>query len=94
MSRLFPKLLKLVVPIVLITGILTVFGERGLTKAYKLTRERDEIRAKIEKQKRENQYLRGELASLRSDRRYIENIARKDLGLVREGETVYRFRGE
>lgn len=94
MSQLFPKLLKVVLPIVIITGLLTVFGERGLVKAYRLTTERDDIRAKVEKLKRENQYLRGELTSLRSDRRYVENIARKDLGLVREGETVYRFRGE
>lgn len=94
MSQLFPKLLKVVLPIVIITGLLTVFGERGLVKAYRLTSERDDIRAKVAKLQRENQYLRGELTSLRSDRRYVEDIARKDLGLVREGETVYRFRGE
>jgi cell division protein FtsB len=94
MSQLFPRLLKIILPVMLLTGLLTVFGERGLLKAYRLTNERDDIRAKVEKLSRENQYLRGELSSLRGDRRYIENIARKDLGLVREGETVYRFRGE
>lgn len=94
MSRLFPKLLKIVLPVVILTGLLTVFGERGLIKAYRLANERDEIRGKVEKLRRENQYLRGELASLRSDRHYIEDMARRELGLVREGETVYRFRGE
>jgi len=94
MSQLFPRLLKIVLPVLILTAILTVFGERGLIKAYRLTSERDDIRAKVEKLRKENQFLRGELSSLRNDRRYVENIARKDLGLVREGETVYRFRGE
>jgi len=94
MSPLFPRLLKVVLPIVILTGLLTLFGERGLVKAYRLANERDEIKSKVEKLRRENQYLRGELSDLRSDRRYIENIARKDFGFVREGETVYRFRGE
>ena len=94
MSQLFPKLLKIILPVMLLTGLLTVFGERGLIKAYRLTSERDDIRAKVKKLRKENQFLRGELSSLRNDRRYVENIARKDLGLVRVGETVYRFRGE
>ena len=94
MSRFFPRMLKIILPIVIITGLLTVFGERGLIKAYRLANERDEIRAKVEKLRRENQYLRGELASLRSDKHYIEDMARRELGLVREGETVYRFREE
>ena len=94
MSQLFPRLLKIVLPVLILTALLTVFGERGIIKAYRLTSERDDIRAKVEKLRKENQFLRGELSSLRNDRRYVENIARKDLGLVREGETVYRFRGE
>lgn len=94
MSQLFPKLLKIVLPVVMITLLLTVFGERGLIKANQLVNERDEIRARIEKLRRENQYLRGELTGLRSDRHYIEDIARRELGFVRQGETVYRFRDE
>jgi len=94
MSQLFPRLLKIVLPVVILTGLLTVFGERGLIKAYRFANERDEIRAKIDKLRRENQYLRGELASLRSDKHYIEDMARRELGFVREGETVYRFRDD
>lgn len=94
MSQLFPRLLKIVLPVVIITGLLSIFSERGLVKAYRLTKEKDMIKTKVEKLKRENQYLRGELASLRSDKHYIEDMARKELGFVREGETVYRFRDE
>jgi hypothetical protein len=38
-----------------------------------------------------NAALRKEIAALRSDRRTIEGIARKELGMVREDELIYQF---
>ncbi len=35
--------------------------------------------------------MRQEIDKLRSDRRYIEGIARKELGMVRADEMVYQF---
>lgn len=92
MSLLFPKLLKILLPVVVLILLFTVFGERGLVKAHYFANERNEIAARIEKLRRENQYLRGELKALRHDRHYVEDIARRELGFVREGEIVYRFR--
>jgi cell division protein FtsB len=40
-----------------------------------------------------NAALREEIARLRSDRRHLEVIARKRLGLVQPDETVYQFLG-
>ena len=40
---------------------------------------------------RENQKLREEVKRLKSDKRYIEEIARKELGMVKEGEIIYQF---
>lgn len=88
------RLFKILLPVVLLMLLLTVFGERGLVKAYHLANERDEIRSKIQKLRRENQYLRGELSAIRGDKHYIEDIARRELGFVKAGETVYRFRDE
>jgi cell division protein FtsB len=39
----------------------------------------------------ENQKLKEEVKRLRSDKRYIEEIARKELGMVKEGEIIYQF---
>jgi cell division protein FtsB/cell division protein DivIC len=39
----------------------------------------------------ENQKLKEEVKRLQSDKRYIEEIARKELGMVKEGEIIYRF---
>lgn len=78
--------------ILILTIYWTVFGEKGLMRAYRMAKERDNINARIEKLRRENQYLKNELSGLRNDRHYIEDIARRELGYVREGETVYRFK--
>ena len=39
----------------------------------------------------QNEALRVEIAALRSDRRYIERIARTELGMVRDDELVFQF---
>jgi cell division protein FtsB/cell division protein DivIC len=35
--------------------------------------------------------LREEVKRLQRDKRYIEEIARKELGMVKEGEIIYQF---
>lgn len=39
----------------------------------------------------ENQRLREEVRRLQHEKRYIEEIARKELGMVKEGEIIYQF---
>ena len=39
----------------------------------------------------ENRKLREEVRRLQHEKRYIEEIARKELGMVKEGEIIYQF---
>ena len=39
----------------------------------------------------ENLKLKEEVKRLQQDKRYIEEIARKELGMVKEGEVIYQF---
>jgi len=43
------------------------------------------------KTEEENQKLREEVRRLQHEKRYIEEIARKELGMVKEGEIIYQF---
>jgi cell division protein FtsB len=61
-------------------GILRLVAQRERTES--LRRENDELRA-------ENARLAGEIASLRTDPRAVEKLARESLGLARPGETVF-----
>lgn len=76
---------------VVITALLTIFGNRGLVRVYKLSKERDSIKASNGKIKAENDALREEIQRLQSDNKYIEMIARKEMGMIGKNEVVYQF---
>lgn len=69
----------------------TVFGDRGLLRIYHLNKEKKEIQSNLEALKNENEKLKREIEALRTDRRYLESIARRDFGLVRQNEVIYQF---
>ena len=81
----------LVCAIFLTVGMLTVFGEKGLLHLLRLQRERARIEESNRKIEVENEKLKEEVKNLKQDRRYIEEIARKELGMVKEGEIIYQF---
>lgn len=91
--RAFPvkKLGKLAVLAVALMLTLALFGEEGLIRAFKLSRERDLQRQQVEALQDENRALRQEIELLRNDPRYLEGVARRELGMVREDELVYQF---
>jgi len=67
------------------------FGERGFIHLYRMDRERQAYLEKINKLERENRELLDEIQRLRSDREYVENLGRREMGLVKEDELMYRF---
>ncbi len=77
--------------IFLILGIFTFFGEKGIFSLFHLQKEVARIKEKNVKLEEENQKLREEVKRLQTDRRYIEEIARKELGMIKEGEIIYQF---
>ena len=81
------------IPLVAILGMLffTIFGERGLLHIHHLKQEQDDMTKRLADTQRENEQLRREIEALRNDRLYLENLARRDFGLVKPNEVVYRF---
>ncbi|MGI6362776.1 MAG: FtsB family cell division protein [Bacillota bacterium] len=48
-----------------------------------------EVLADIDKYSSENEILKREIELIQENPEYLEGLARKELGLVRDGETVY-----
>jgi cell division protein FtsB len=69
----------------------TIFGEQGLLRISHLAQEKEEVQKRAAALQIENQQLKREIEALKSDRRYLESIARKDFGLVRKNEIIYQF---
>ncbi len=56
--------------------------------------DRDALNNRIKELTNENENLKTEIIKLKSDSVYIEKIARKELGMMRPGETIYRIEEE
>lgn len=69
----------------------TVFGDKGLLRIYELRHDKSRINTRLTDAKIENEKLKLEIVALKTDRRYLESIARKDFGLVRSNEVIYQF---
>ena len=64
-------------------------GDRGLLAMLRARQEYDELTATIARERAENARLREEARRLREDPTAIEEIARRELGLIRAGEIVF-----
>jgi cell division protein FtsB len=85
---------RILVPILLLISVMvffTFFGDKGLLQVYRLRRELKEIERTNTELRQENEKLRAEIDNLRTDKKYIEELARRELGLVKKGEIVYQF---
>lgn len=70
------------------------FGERGFIHLYRMEKERQAYLARIRHLEKKNQQLLEQINQLRTDKDYIESVARRELGLVRDNEIIYKISRE
>ena len=70
--------------------ILGVIFIPGYLKIRSLLHDNRELEAQIAKTRQENQDLELERERLLNDPLYLEEVARKKLGVVRKGEVIYQ----
>jgi cell division protein FtsB len=79
----------------LVAGLLFVwlsFGQNGLFDLLNLQVQREENVTALRDLRERNRLLTSEIRRLREDPKYFESAARKELGLVRENEIIYRVK--
>ena len=64
-------------------------GDRGLMATLRARREYHELADTIARQRAENARLADQARRLREDPRTIEEVARRELGLIKPGEKVF-----
>jgi len=84
--RVIQYLLIFVAAVIFVDGLV---GERGLVAMVRARRQHDALAATIAREQAENGRLREEARRLREDPMAIEEIARRDLGLIKPGEKVF-----
>jgi cell division protein FtsB/cell division protein DivIC len=85
------RILLFILILFLILGLFTFFGDKGILHLLHLQKDLVRIKEMNSKMEEENRKLREEVRRLQYEKRYIEEIARKELGMVKEGEIVYQF---
>jgi len=73
--------------------VYSAMGERGFINLHKRSRHRDELRLRIQNLKESNSKLAERIRLLRDDPDTIERLARTQLDMVRDGETIFILSG-
>ena len=76
--------------VVLTLGVVYLFA-REISEVRFLREENEKIEKKIEQLEIANKELEVKIKTIKNDKRYIEKIAREELGMIKEGDKVYRF---
>ena len=84
--RIVQVLLVFVASLIIVDGLV---GDRGLLAMLRARHEYDELAATIARRRADNARLRDEARRLREDPSAIEEIARRELGLIKPGEKVF-----
>ena len=69
-----------------------IFSEHGLIDLNSLKNEKNKLSAENEQLTRKNLSLSVEIDRLKHDPKYIENVARQELGMVAEDELILKPR--
>ncbi len=69
-----------------------IFGENGLADLNLLRQQRDSLLEKNRTLEQENLSLYREIDRLKHDLKYIENVARQELGMIKKDEVIFKLK--
>jgi len=87
---LSPQRLGTVAMVALAVG-LAVFGVKESVRAWQMRRDMQTVERDLTTLRAQQEQLARTVDRLRNDPLYIEKLAREEMGMVREGETVLKF---
>ena len=88
-----PQLVQLAVAICAVFIVIdAIVGERGLFAKVRADHQAEELNTRLTRLKAENAQLKEQAERLKNDPAAIEEVARRELGLIRKGEKVFIIR--
>lgn len=85
------KIGRYLVIFLLVMALLITFGNRGLIDNYLMNEQLTELKLQNFEITKENKVLKRKIILLRENLNYVEYIARNELGMVKEGDIIYRL---
>jgi cell division protein FtsB len=84
------KVGKILLLFLILMGSVILFGSRGIVDNNRLDQKLLDIRKSNGELVVKNDALKKEILLLRNDMRYIEKVARDELGMVKRNDRIYR----
>jgi cell division protein FtsB len=69
-----------------------VIGENGISDLYRLKKQKENLSQKNDELKKENITYYREIDRLKHDPRYVEDVARKELGVIGKDEVIIKVK--
>ncbi len=69
-----------------------IFGENGVADLHILKVERDNLLKRNAELSQENLSLYREIERLKNDPKYVENVARQELGVIGKDEVIFKVK--
>lgn len=85
------KIGRLLIFFLVLMALLIAFGKRGVVDNYFMSKRLASLKSQTVQITAENNELKKKIVLLRNDVNYIEMVARNDLGMVKNGDVVYRW---
>lgn len=84
-------LVRVVAVLVVLAAVQYVFNTTSRTRHTTLTHELDNLKGLNAELAQNNEQRRLQIEGIQHDDRYLEQVARQELGMIRKGEVLYRF---
>jgi len=86
------KKISLIVIVILFAVLVIYAFTPCVIEQRKLNKQIANLENEIERVRESNKKLAKEISALKNDPLYIEKLARKELGLIRSGEVIYKLK--
>lgn len=74
--------------------LVIILGDNGMLELSRLQATRKQLAESNETLTRENMRLYRNIDRLQNDPVFVENVARRELGMIRSDEVIFKFRSE
>jgi len=86
------RLIFRVILILAVVSFLVYMFAREISQVYALHRENDKVKLEGKELEMDNNELRMKIDLIKTDKVYMEKIIREELGMIKTGEKIYRFK--
>ena len=86
------RLIFRVILVLAVASFLVYMFAREISQVYALHRENDKVKLEGKELEMDNNELKKKIELIKTDKVYMEKIIREELGMIKTGEKIYRFK--